>query len=207
MRDEPRAGFYPPPEPRIRALGLGALIGGVLWPFALVAVFVSIAETCGPAGCSFSAVSLLPIAASILLLVVGVVGLELRPRPPLGLLDLIGDLTLGVAAGLFVVAWLFAAPVFLGSAFLLLMVGGVVFGIEGFRHGARPRWPSVLVAIGAGAVLAFAVLGGVGGQGATGGFDQTIVLAILLFSTGWAWLGIDLLLGRPIAIQGDRPEE
>ena len=147
------------------------------------------------------------MAASVVLLCVGVAGLELRPRPPIGLLDLIGDLTIGVASLLFVIAWLFTAPVFLGSAVLLLMVGAIVFGLEGFRHGARPRWPSALVAIGSGSILALAVAGGVGGPEAAGGFDQTIVLGILLFAAGWIWLGVDLILGRPIPIRADRPEQ
>jgi hypothetical protein len=152
-------------------------------------------------------VSLLPMAASVVLLCVGLAGLELRPRPPIGLLDLIGDLTIVVASLLFVVAWLFTAPVFLGSAVLLLMVGGIVFGIEGFRHGARPRWPSALVGIGSGSILLLAIVGGVGGSDAAGGFEQTIVIGILLFAAGWVWLGVDLLLGRPIPIRVDRLDQ
>jgi hypothetical protein len=131
----------------------------------------------------------------------GVLGLELRPRAELGLADLIGDLTIGVAAVLFLVSALLGAPVFLGSAFLLLLLGGIIFGVEGFRHQARPRWPSILVAIGAGGILAFAILGGLIGPSAAGSLDQTVLLGILLFAAGWVWLGVDLLLGRPLAIQ------
>lgn len=142
-----------------------------------------------------------------MLIALGVVGLELRPRAPLGLFDLIGDLTVGVAALLFLLSSLLHAAIFLGSAFLLLMIGGIVFGVEGFRHGARPRWPSVLVAIGSGAVLVFSVVGGLGGQGATGGYEPSVLIGILFFAVGWAWLGLDLVLGRPVTITGDQPRE
>jgi hypothetical protein len=131
--------------------------------------------------------------------------LELRPRPQLGLVDLIGDLTITVAAVLFLISALLRVPVFLGSAFLLLLLGGIIWGVEGFRHQARPRWPSVLVAIGSGGILAFAILGGLAGPGIAGSLDQTVLLGILLFAAGWVWLGIDLLLGRPLAIQPGPP--
>ena len=203
---EPRAGFYSPPEPRIRALGIAAIAGGILWPIGLLNFAITVGETCGPAGCEFSQASAVLIALSTVLMAIGMAGLELRPRPPLGLLDLIGDMTVAVSAGLFVLASALAAPVFLGSAFLLLLIGGIVFGIEGFRGAARPRMASALVAIGAGGMLAFAVLGGIGGQGGTGGLEQTVILAILLYSVGWVWLGVDLVLGRPVPIRHQGPE-
>jgi hypothetical protein len=202
---EPKPGFYPPPGGRARLLALGAILGGALWPLALFDYSISIGETCGPAGCSLAEANALTLAASVVLIALGVAGLELRPRAQLGLVDLIGDLTIGVAAALFTVSALLRAPVFLGSAFLLLLLGGVIWGVEGFRHQARPRWPSILVAIGSGGVLAFAILGGLVGPAAAGSLDQTVVLGILLFAAGWVWLGVDLLLGRPLPIQPSAP--
>lgn len=176
----------------------------MLWPFALLDFATSLQATCGPAGCSLGEASAVTLAAAVGLIALGVAGLELRPRPPLGLLDLIGDLTLIVAAALFAIAALLRAPVFLGSAFLLLLIGGIVFGVEGFRHGARPRWPSVLVAIGSLGILGFAFVGGLGGQAAASSLDQTVLLGILLFAAGWAWLGADLALGRPLPARPGR---
>ena len=201
-----RPGFYPPPEPRIRVLGIAAIAGGLLWPLALLQFATTVGATCGPAGCQFSLEASVLLALSTVLIAIGAAGLDLRPRPPIGLLDLIGDMTLGVSGGLFVIASLLAAPVFLGSAFLLLLIGGIVFGVEGFRGAARPRLPSAIVAVGAGAMIAFAILGGIAGPGGAGGFDQTVILGILLFAVGWVWLGADLLLGRPVPIRA-RPED
>ena len=93
------------------------------------------------------------MAISPVLLVIGLLGLELRARHELGLGDLVGDLTVATSASLFVLAFVAGITGLVGPGLLLMLVGSLVFGIVGYLNGARQRIASAVVAIGAGSVL------------------------------------------------------
>jgi hypothetical protein len=169
----------------------------VLWPVSLV-VLASAAAGCVSTDCTIDRGSLAVIAASPVLLAISVLGLELRARHEFGLGDLVGDLTIATSAGLFVLSFITGLAGFLGPGLLLLLIGSAIFGLVGFLNGARHRLASAVVGIGAGFVILFVALAGAGGSGGTS--DATSLLPLALFSIGWGWLGVHLLLGRPLAI-------
>ena len=137
------------------------------------------------------------MALSPACLAVAALALDLRvPRTP-GLGDLIGDLTIGTAAILFVAAAVTGVVGMVGPGLLLLLIGSFVFGTVGYLNGARHRLASGIVAIAAGSVLLFLVLGASNGGS---GFETPAILGLTMFSIGWGWLGGHLLLGRPLPI-------
>jgi hypothetical protein len=194
--------YYPPPSRFSRLLGLGAVVGAVLWPLALI-VLASAANECGDqTECLLDRSTLLFIAIAPLGLAIGLIGLERRAPRLLGMLDFVGDLSIGTAACLFVVAFVAGSIGLVGPGLLLLLIGSVIFGIVGYWRGVRPRMASALVAIGAGGTILFLGLGAAsaGGSGSGTGLEGASILGLALFTLGWAWLGIDLLLGRPLPI-------
>jgi hypothetical protein len=194
-------GFYPLPTRNVRLAGIAGILGAVLWP-ASIFVIVDTTQTCTPSACAVSRVDLAVIALAPFLFAVTVLALELRTPRFFGLGDLIGDLTIGTAAGLFVLAVLVGTVGFLGPGLLLLLIGSVIFGIVGFRNGARARLASAVVAIGAGTMLFLLLTGATAGFGA--GLETPFLGGLLLFGIGWGWLGGHLLLARPLPIPAGR---
>jgi hypothetical protein len=194
---DPTRSYYPAPATTIRLAGIGAILGAILWPVALLVLANSVAACVPGTTCAVDRGSLALAALGPVGFVVAVVGLELRAPRTLALADFVGDLSLGVAAALFVLSFILGSLVLLGPGILLLLIGSLIFGFAGYSSGGRPRMASALVAIGAGGTLLFLVIGALGGGAGT---ESPSIFALLLFSLGWAWLGVDLLLGRPLVI-------
>jgi hypothetical protein len=135
---------------------------------------------------------------------IGIAGLELRASrlPALG--DLVGDLSIGTSAALFVLSFILGSIGFLGPGLLLLLLGSLIFGVVGYRNRARPQMASALVGIGAGGILVFLLGGAATGATAGEGLGIPSLIALVLFCLGWGWLGVDLFLGRPLAIPESR---
>jgi hypothetical protein len=202
-RLDPTVSYYPKPGPYLRLAGLAAIVGGVVWPASLISL-AGAATGCVDASCPADRGALAIAAIGPVLLALSIPGLELRaPRMP-GLGDLVGDLSVGTGALLFVVSLVLGTIGLVGSGLLLLLIGSVIFGVVGYRNGARPRMASILVGIGAGSLLFFLVGGALGGAGAAG-LETPSIFSLLVFSSGWVWLGADLLLARPLAIP-ERPD-
>src|SRR2546425_1077377 len=195
---DPTVSYYPAPTLPIRLAGIGAIAGAALWPVALLVLANAVLGCAPDATCTIDRGSIALAALGPVALVIGVVGLERRAPRTLSMADFVGDLSLGVAAALFLVSVLAGSLGFLGPGILLLLIGSVIFGVAGYQSGARPRMASALVAIGGGGTLLFLVLGALGGGGA--GTETPSIFALLIFSLGWAWLGVDLLLARPLVI-------
>lgn len=195
------AGFYPPPTRNQRLAGVAGILGAALWPVSIL-VIADATQTCTPSACEVSRGSLLLIALAPILFAVTVLGLELRTTRFFGLGDLIGDLTIGTAATLFGLTVISGAVGFLGPGLLLLLIGSIVFGLVGFRNGARQRLASAVLAIGAGTLLVLLATGATAGFGA--GLETPFLFALLLFGVGWGWLGGHLLLARPLPIPPGR---
>jgi hypothetical protein len=195
------AGFYPLPTRNVRLAGIAGILGAVLWPVSIL-VIAATTQTCTPAACDVSRGDLAVIALAPFLFGVTVLALELRTPRFFGLGDLIGDLTIGTSAGLFVLAVLAGTVGFLGPGLLLLLIGSVVFGLVGFRNGARQRLASAVVAIGAGTLLFLLLTGATAGFGA--GLETPFLFGLLLYGIGWGWLGGHLLLARPLPIPAGR---
>jgi hypothetical protein len=191
------AGAALPPGPLARLAGVGGIAGAVLWPISLTSI--AAAGAVPPGGDDLAARSSLvgPSVASILLATL-ILALEKRAVREPGLLDLVGALSIGTAAGLLTISAAVASFLLLGPALMLLLGGSIVYGIAGFDGRRRPRWGSALVGIGAGGLLAFVVLAGMLGPDALGGFEQTSLLSLLLFGVGWGWFGLHLALARPL---------
>jgi hypothetical protein len=196
------AGFFPKPTLPLRLAGAAAIVGAILWPFSLVLLGAA-ASTCTPTNCSGDRATLGVAALAPILLALGVLGLELRaPREP-GLADLVGDLSIGTSAVLHALAFVLGTVGFVGPGLLLMLIGSTIFGVSGYFNGGRPRMASVLVGVGAGALLFFLIGGAVATEG-LGGAGPSL-FSLLVFSVGWIWLGADLLLARPLARQVKGP--
>jgi hypothetical protein len=190
-------GHYPLPSRLVRLAGIAGLVGAVLWPLTIL-VIAGATQGCTAAACDVDRGSLFVIALAPVLFAITLVGLELRARRFLGLADLIGDLTIGTAAALFVLAFVTGAIGFLGPGLLLLLIGSIIFGFVGYLNGARARLGSVVVGIGAGALVFLLLAGAMSGLGA--GIETPWLFALLLYGIGWGWLGGSLLLARPLPI-------
>ncbi|HVA87823.1 MAG TPA: hypothetical protein VNF73_16075 [Candidatus Saccharimonadales bacterium] len=192
--------YVPRTTPLMRAAGIAALAGAILWPVALAYVASGALSDCATAsGCTIDRSLLGPIGIAGLLIAIGVAGLELRATSTIGLFDLIGDLTLGTAGALLVLAAIAGSLGLLGPGLLLTLIGSVIFGAKGWDGQRRPRYGSLLIAMGAGTVIVFLLLASTVGTATVGGFETTALGGFLLFSLGWAWLGVSLALGRPLA--------
>jgi hypothetical protein len=191
------AGYFPTPSSALRLAGLGCILGAILLIGALY--FLGDGRvTCTQTDCSADRATLGILALAAILLAVGVVGLELRASREPGLLDLVGDLSIGTAALLAALAFILGTFGLALPGLLLLLVGSTVFGIGGYFRGARPQMASALVGVGAGAFLFFLV-GGPATADNLGGATPLLV-SLLSFIVGWIWLGADLLLARPLEI-------
>jgi hypothetical protein len=190
------AGFYPRPTNTLRLLGVLGILGAFLWPLSIL-VIADATQACGPSACDVGRGDLTIIALAPVFFALTVVGLELRAPRNAGMGDLIGDLTIGTAAALFVLTVLVGSIGFLGPGLLLLLIGSIVFGLVGYRSGARHRMASMIVALGAGALLFFLLAGAVSGFGS--GLETAWIFSLVLYGIGWGWLGGHLLLARPLA--------
>ena len=193
----PSGAFYPRPSVAVRLAGVAGILGAVLWPVTIV-VIADASQTCTPTSCAVDRVDLLVIAFAPILFAVTVAGVELRARRFVGMGDLVGDLTIGTSAALFLLSAVTGLIGFLGPGLLLLMIGSIIFGTVGFLNGARQRLASAMVAIGAGSLLFFLLVGAVSGFGA--GLETPWLFSLVLYGIGWAWLGGHLLLARPLPI-------
>ena len=195
------AGTRPagPPTPIVvRVVGVGTIGGAVLWLLGLGSLAAAgLAEGFDP-GASAAGLSL-PIAVAGLLFTIGLITLERRAARDLRLIDLVGDLSIATGVGLFVLAAVLGSFAPLGPGLLLFHIGAVLFGAAGSDGRRRPRWASVLVGVGGATLLAYLVLGGLFGPDAQTGLGQGAFIGQLLLAGGWAWLGLHLVLGRPLA--------
>ena len=190
------------PDPVARLIGWGAIAGAILWPVALA----DLAATAGLAPAPASApraepspLPILPLGISLLLFVAVIAVMELRAAPVLKLVDLIGDLNVATAAAVFLLAGILGQAGLLGPGFVVLFVGSVIFGVAGLDGRRRPRWGSALIGSGAGGLLACMAVVGVLGPTGLAGVTEVGLLSVLLYSAGWAWLGVHLALARPLA--------
>jgi hypothetical protein len=190
-------GFYPLPSRTVRLAGICGIVGALLWPLTIIAI-ADASQRCTSEGCDVGRGNLLLIAVAPILFALTVLGLELRTPRWFGMGDLVGDLTIATAAVLFILTFAIGAIGFLGPGLLLLLVGSIVFGLVGFRNGARQRLASAVVAIGAGSLLFFLFAGAASGFGA--GLETPWLFSLLLYGIGWGWLGGHLLFARPLPI-------
>ena len=187
----------------VRWAGLLVVPGGVLW--ALSPVGASISETAFGTPNVFW--KLFPSAP--LLLLVGLVGLQMRQSGRDGILEKVGfwlaalGLLLVVAGdtGLF---WLGLDDTFIMTApayrafrlgLLVLGAGSILFGVAAPRDGDLPTWGLLPFVVGALAgVISFAVdLGSFG------------TVLWMLFGLGWAWLGLSLAVNGFLSWRAGRP--
>ena len=199
--DQFRAERYVPrTTPLMRVAGIAALVGAILWPVGLAYVATAASSDCATAaGCSIDGTLLGPIGGAGLLIAIGVAGLELRATSMIGLFDLIGDLTLGTAGVLLFLAAIVGSLALLGPGLLLTLIGSVIFGWKGWDGQRRAKYGSMLIGIGAGTVIVFLLLASTVGTGVIGGFESAALGGFGFFCIGWAWVGISLALGRPLA--------
>jgi hypothetical protein len=194
--------YYPRPTRISRLLGLGALVGAILWPIS-IAVLAGAGSECGDATvCLMDRDILAVLALAPIGFVLGLIGLERRAPRLLGMLDFVGDLSIGTAACLFVIALIAGSSGLVGPGILLLLIGSLIFGVVGYIRGPRPRMASALVAIGAAGIIVFTglIAATAGASGSGTGLESASILGLVLFSIGWGWLGLDLLLARPLVI-------
>ena len=162
MTDAP-AERLPGPGPVIRLAGGGAVAGAILWPIALSGMATSLVAEAGGSGSGASLNPILPLAIALLLFAAAVAALEYRATTDIGFVDLVGDLSIGMAAVVVTLAAVFGAYDLLGPGFAVLFAGSVIFGAAGLNGARRPRWGSALVATGAGGLLAcFVVVAALG---------------------------------------------
>ena len=143
---------------------------------------------------------IVPLGISLLSFVAVIVVMELRAVPVLKLADLIGDLNVATAAAVFLLAGIVGEAGLLGPGFVVLFVGSVIFGVAGLDGRRRPRWGSALIGSGAGGLLACLFAVGLLGPTGLAGVTEVALLSVLLYSAGWAWLGVHLALARPLAL-------
>jgi hypothetical protein len=201
MSGDSSGAFYPEPTGWLRLAGVAGILGGLLWPVTLITLADAL-RNCTSASCAIDRGSLGLMALAPVFIGLGALGLEWRARRTPGFGDLVGDLTIGTSAALFALSFISGLVGLIGPGLLLLLIGSLIFGITGYLNGARHRLASAMVAIGAGSIVLFVLLGA-GSAGS--GMETPSLLALVLFSIGWIWLGAHLLLGRPLPIP-DRGE-
>lgn len=200
MTSRSPGGVQPgPPTPlQGRIAGAGAILGAALWLLGLGSLAAAGLGDAGDGGRSASGL-VLPIAIAALLFAIALIALETRATPEVRLVDLVGDLSVAVGALIFVAATVLGSFALLGPGLLLFHLGATIFGFAGFDGRRRPRWASALIGAGAASLLAYLLLGGTLGPDAGAGLAQGAFVGVLTFSAGWAWLGLHLALGRPLA--------
>lgn len=181
-----------------RLAGVGAIIGAVVWPIALADLGATAITAAEDDGAVLGIGTLVPLGGALLLFCAALATLERQATREVGLADLVGDLTIGTATVLVVSTPVLGSAVLLGPAFVLLFVGSVIFGVTGSDGRRRPRWGSVLVGIGAGGLLACLLLAVTAGAGSLEDLAGTAVLCVVLYSVGWAILGLHLARPRPL---------
>ena len=183
-----------------RAAGVAALAGAIVWPLGLLALAdASISSCVSATSCLPASSAVAPLALSTILITIGVAGLESRAPGEIGLPDLIGDLTIGTAAALLTATVAAGSLGLIGPAFLLLLIGSIIFGIRGWNGRRRSQFGSMLVGIGMATVIVFLVLASSVGTATIGGFESPALVGLLIYAVGWGWLGLHLVLGRPLA--------
>jgi len=190
------AAAEPPPRRRLtRLAGVGAVAGAILWPLALADLAArAVSDARGQASGGLDPT--VPIALAMVLFALAAAALERRAQADFGFLDLLGDLSIGVAAAVAVVAAAFGASGLMGPAFALLVVGSVLFGVAGLNGQRRTRWGSAFIAAGAGGLLASYIVTAAVGVGRVADVAPTVLFSLLLHAAGWAWLGVHLAVGR-----------
>lgn len=183
--------------------GAGAVAGAIIWPIAIANVAATAIPTGGPGEASDVEGSMGPLAIAVLLFSAALGALECRATSEIGLWDLIGDLSIATAAVTLALAAALGSSDLIGPGFVLLFGGSIIVGATGFAGTRRPRWPSALVAIGAGALVACLFLAGALGPAARDGVTQTAFLSVLFYAVGWGWFGVHLVLARPLASHPD----
>lgn len=192
---DPAAAAPPPRGPLTRLAGVGAVAGAILWPLALADLAArAVSDARGQASGGLDPT--VPIALAMVLFALAAAALEQRAQADFGFLDLLGDLSIGVAAAVAVVAAAFGASGLMGPAFALLVVGSVLFGVAGLNGQRRPRWGSAFIAAGAGGLLASYIVTAAVGVGRVADVAPTVLFSLLLHAAGWAWLGVHLAGGR-----------
>ena len=187
----------------VRWAGLLVVPGGVLWALSPIGASIS-ATAFGTPNVFWK---LFPSAP--LLLLVGLVGLQLRQSGRAGILEKIGfwlaalGLILVVAgdAGLFWLGlddtYIMTAPAYRAFrlGLLVLGVGSILFGVGAPRDGDLPTWGLLPFVVGClCGLISFAVdLGSFG------------TILWMLFGLGWAWLGLSLAVNGFLSWRAGRP--
>lgn len=185
-----------------RLVGCAAIVGAILWPVALADLAATAGLALVPASTPIAVprpLPIVPLGISLLSFVAVILVLELRAVAVLKLADLIGDLNVATAAAVFLLAGIVGEAGLLGPGFVVLFVGSVIFGVAGLDGRRRPRWGSALIGSGAGGLLACLFAVGLLGPTGLAGVTEVALLSVLLYSAGWAWLGVHLALARPLA--------
>jgi hypothetical protein len=193
----------PGPGPLVRLAGAGAVAGAILWPIALSGMATSLVAEAGGSGSGVRLNPIAPLAIALLLFAAAVAALEYRATTDIGFVDLVGDLSIGMAAAVITLAAALGLYDLLGPGFAVLFAGSVMFGAAGLNGARRPRWGSALVATGAGGLLACFVVVAALGAGRLAELAQTAMLSLLVYAIGWAWLGLHLALGRRLEPMSD----
>ena len=181
-----------------RFVGVGAVVGAILWPIALGDMAVRAISVAQEGGAGLAGSQIVPLAIALLLFSAAIAALERHATREIRFPDLVGDLTIATATVVFVIAAVLDSYGLLGPGFVLLFIGSMIYGAAGFDGKRRPRWGSVLVGIGAGGLLASLLAPAALGTDRLDGIVQTALLSLVLYAIGWAWLGLHLALARPL---------
>jgi len=176
----------------IRWIGLLVAPGGVLWALSPLGVHLSDIKFKTPDVFW----KLFPSAP--LLILIGLIGLQLRQSERSGLLEKIGFFAAAIGlvmviAGDVGLYWLHLDNIFIMTApawrtfrlgLLMLAAGAMLFGVFAPRHGALPTWGLLPFVIGSFCGL-ISFVHDLGTLGAT---------LWTIFGAGWAWLGFSFLV-------------
>ena len=187
------------PGPLERLVGIGSIAGSVLWPVGLAALAdaVAVALERDTAVMATAVSAGLPTAVATVLFAAAAAVFERRATTPIGLGDLIGDLSIGTGAVALLVASAAGIDWLLGPALVILLVGALVFGLRGIDGRRRPHLASALIGAGAGGLIAAVLALGALGPGGADAVAGLALVSVGLLSLGWAWLGVHLVLARP----------